>query len=215
MTAARIILVDDHEMLRAGLKSLIEKEADFQVVGQAGDGEGLLAKLKNTKCDCVVMDLSMPNMDGITALKVLQQKYPKVKVLVLTMQRDEEHLKHAMSNGAKGYILKDDAYEQLVLALKTVLRDKVFVSPKLSNLLAERYLRSFDDQTDDPSLEILTRREKEILKLVASGMANKNVAVELKISVRTVETHRSHLIHKLGIKNTAGLVKYALAKGLV
>jgi two-component system response regulator NreC len=215
MSAVKIFLVDDHEMLRAGLKSLIENEAGFKVVGQAGDGEAMLVKLKNTKCDCVVMDLSMPNMDGITALKAVRQKYPKIKVLVLTMQRDEEHLKHAMSNGAKGYVLKDDAYEQLVLALKTILLDKIFISPKLSNLLAERYLRSFDDQTDDPSLEILTRREKEILKWVASGMANKNVAAKLKISVRTVETHRSHLIHKLGIKNTAGLVKYALNKGLI
>ena len=211
----KIILADDHEMLRVGLKGLLEKEQDLKVIAQAKDGEDLLEKLSQVKTDCVVMDLSMPNMDGLSALKEIRKKFPKVKCLVLTMQKDTEHFKHAMTAGASGYILKDCAFEQLVMAIKTIMKDKNFISPAISHLIAEQYVRSMDQEADVPSLEILTSREKEILKLVAEGKANKNIASVLKVSIRTVETHRSHLIQKLGLKTPASLVKYAIAKGLI
>lgn len=210
----RIILADDHEMLRAGLKGLLEKEPDFKVVAQAKDGEELLEILSSTKTDCVVLDLSMPNMDGLTTLKEIRERFPKIMCLVLTMQKDAEHFKHAIAAGAKGYLLKDSAFDQLVMAIKVVMKGKNFISPTISNLIAEQYVRS-TEEGDEPSLEILTNREKEILTLIAKGVANKNIASTLKISIRTVETHRSRLIHKLGIKTAAGLVKYAMAKGLV
>jgi len=211
----RIILADDHEMLRAGLKGLLERESDFKVVAQAKDGEDLLEKLALIKADCAVMDLSMPNMDGLSALKEIRKKHPKLKVLVLTMQKDAEHFKQAMACGACGYVLKDSAFDQLTMAIKVIIKGKNFISPTISSLITEQYVRSVDQEADIPSLEILTSREKEILCCVAEGKANKNIAAKLKISIRTVETHRSHLIQKLGLKTPASLVKYAISKGLI
>jgi two-component system response regulator NreC len=210
----RVILADDHEMLRAGLKGLLDKEPDIKVVSQAKDGEDLLEKLAVVKTDCVVMDLSMPNLDGLSTLKVIRKKFPKIKVLVLTMQKDIEHFKHAMAIGASGYILKDSAFDQLVMAIKIIYKDKKYISPDISNLITAQYLRSTTQEGDEPSLDILTIREKDILRGIAEGKANKNIAVSLKISIRTVETHRSHLIQKLGLKTPASLVKYAISKGL-
>jgi len=206
MIKNRIILVDDHTIFRTGLRSLVDKEPMLKVVGEAKDGKDLL--------DLVILDLSMPNMDGMAAIKEIRQKFPKVKILVLTMQEDSEHFKRTISSGAAGDLLKDDAYEQLVTAVKLVLKGKQFVSPSIASLVTDRFIRSVDD-LEGPSLEILTKRERQILRLVASGLANKNIAAKLKISVRTVETHRSHLTDKLGIKNTAGLVKLAYSKGLI
>lgn len=211
--AYRIILADDHQILRAGLKDLIEKDKAFKVVGQANDGDELLSLMDSVKCDLIIMDLSMPNRDGMQAIREVRAKFPKVKVLVLTMQKDQEHFKHAMARGASGYVLKEDAYEQLMMAVKMVLRGKKFVSPTISKLLTDYYVRSLDE-AESSSLDILTKREQQILQFIGSGMANKNIASMLKLSIRTVETHRANLGHKLGIKTTAGLVKYALSKGL-
>lgn len=209
----KIALVDDHKIFRTGLKNLIDREPFFKVAAEAKDGEELLDRLKAVKCDLVVLDLSMPNMDGMTAIKELRQRFPKLKILVLTMLKDNEHFRHAMVLGASGYILKDDAYEQLILGMKIILKGKKFVSPAMSAVLTDRYIRSIEE-VEDPSSEILTQREKQILKLVAGGLANKTIASRLKISARTVETHRANLSNKLGIKNTAGLVKFAISKGL-
>lgn len=214
MSTTSIILADDHEMFRTGLKNLLERESGFKVVGQAKDGEDLLKKLPSLRADCIVLDLSMPNMDGLTALKEVRKNFPKIKCLILSMQKDPEHFKHAMAAGSCGYVLKDSAFDQLVMAIKVIMRGKVFISPDISNMITEQYVRSIE-QPDIPSIEILTPREREILCLIAQGQANKNIASKLKISIRTVETHRSRLIHKLGIKTAAGLVKYALSKGLV
>ena len=210
-----IVLTDDHDMLRVGLKGLLEKEPDFKVVAQAKDGEDLLEKLPSVKADCLVIDLSMPNKDGIATLKEIRKKFPKIKSLVLTMQKDAEHFKHAMAAGACGYILKDSAITQLVMAIKMVMKGKQFISPAIANLIAEQYVRSMDQEGDTPSLEILTGREKQILRGIAEGKANKNIAAALKISTRTVENHRGHLTQKLGLKTPASLVKYAISKGLI
>ena len=214
MKPYRIILADDHSLFRGGLKSLLSAEPAFRVVAEAKDGQELLQKLKSVVCDAVILDLSMPEMDGLQALKTIRQKHPKVKVLVLTMQKDAEHFQKAIKNGAHGYLLKEDAFDELKIAIPKIMRDKEYVSPSVSRFVTDRYVRSFDD-ADSPSLEILTKREKQILTLIANGLANKNIASKLKISPRTVETHRIHLTDKLGIKNTAGLVRFAVSKGLV
>lgn len=210
----KVGLADDHAIFRAGLKSLINQDSQFQVVAEAHNGIELLEKLKSVKCDLVVLDLSMPEMDGIAAIPVIRQKYPKTKLLILTMQKDAEHFKLANTKGADGYLLKDDAYDQLILGMKVVMKGKKYISPKISGIVADRFVRSLDE-ADAPSLEILTPRERQVLKYVAQGLANKTVAVKLKISIRTVETHRVNLTNKLGIKTTARLVKYALEKGLI
>ena len=214
MATPKIILADDHPVFRSGLRSLIEKEKDLKVIGEAKDGEDLLEKLSGLKPDLVVLDLSMPNLDGIGAISELKEKYPKLKILVLTMQKDHEHFKEAMKRGANGFVLKEDAYEELIRAVKAVLQDKFYISAKVEKVLAERTLRSITD-TEFPSSEILTKREQEILKGIAQGLPNKAIAAKLKISIRTVETHRMHLTDKLGIKTAAGLVKYAISKGLI
>ena len=214
MPEHKIILADDHKILREGLKSLIEKDPAFKVTGQAKNGEELLTLLKTNRSDLIVLDLSMPQLDGIATLKEIRRTFPKIKILILTMQKDQEHFKHAMAGGASGYILKEDAYDQLMLAIKIVLKGKSFVSPTLEHLLADQYIRSLDEGLES-SLNILTKRELQILKLVAQGLSNKNIASKLKLSIRTVETHRGNLTNKLGIKNTANLVKYAISKGLV
>lgn len=209
----RIMLADDHQILRTGLKDLIEKDKAFKVVGQAQDGDELLSLMGSVKCDLVIMDLSMPNRDGMQAIQDIREKFPKVKILVLTMQKDQEHFRHAMAHGASGYVLKEDAYDQLMMAVKIILQGKKFVSPTISELLTDYYVRSLDE-AQSSSLDILTKREQQILQFIGNGMANKNIASRLKLSIRTVETHRANLSHKLGLKNTAGLVKYAIAKGL-
>jgi DNA-binding NarL/FixJ family response regulator len=214
MAMCRIILADDHTLFRQGLKSLIEKDPQLKVVADVADGEALLSKLGSVKCDLVVLDLSMPQMDGIKAIGEIHKRFPKIKLLVLTMQKDQEHLKSAFKRGAGGYLLKEDAYDQLLVAIKSVLKGKHFISPSMSEFIAEQWVRSVDESAD-PSLEILTRRECQVLKLLAAGLPNKNIASKLKISIRTVETHRAHLTRKLGIKSTAGLVKYAMTKGLL
>ena len=211
----RIILADDHNIFRAGLKGLIEKDPEFKVVAEARDGEQLLEGLKSKKCDLIVLDLSMPNRDGLATLNEIKEKYPQIKILVLTMLKDPEHFKHALAQGADGYLLKDDAYDQLNIGIKMILKKgKQFISPAISNVVTDHYIRSIDE-ADTPSLGILTKREQQILKLIARGFPNKNIASRLKISVRTVESHRANLSSKLGLKNTAGLVKYAIAKGII
>ncbi len=214
MPQYKIVLAGDHKILREGLKSLIEKDSYFRVVGQAKNGEELLSLLKTHRSDLVVLDLSMPQMDGIATLKEIRRAFPKIKILILTMQKDQEHFKYAMASGAAGYILKEDAYDQLMLAIKIVLKGKSFISPTIEHLLVDQYVRSLDEGQES-SPNILTKRELQILKLVAQGQSNKNIASKLKLSIRTVETHRGNLTNKLGIKNTANLVKYAISKGLV
>ena len=210
----KIILADDHEILRTGLKELINKEPSLEVTAEAGDGEELLTRLKSFKCDLIVLDLSMPELDGIAALKEIKKKYPKIKVIILTMQKDQEQFKQCMVNGALGYLHKADAYEQLLIAIKSVLRGKKFISPKIAQAIAERTIRDVNEE-DVPSLEILSKKEKEVLKLIAKGLAGKNISSQLNISIRTVETHRFNLTNKLGIKSTAGLTQYAISKNLI
>lgn len=213
MPKSKIIVADDHTFVRVGLKELINKDLDLMVVAEAKNGQELLDILDHKKCDLAVMDISMPEMDGVTAVKEIHEKYPQLKILILSMLKDYSHFKEVMAHGAAGYMVKDDAPEQLVWAIKTILRGKKYVSPSVTTMLADRELRSLDEAV--PSLEILTKREKQILAMIAQSMPNKNIASKLKISIRTVEHHRAHLTDKLGFKDTASLVKYALTKGLI
>lgn len=213
MAKKRIIIADDHTFVRVGLKELINRDPDLIVVAEAKNGRELLELLLSKKCDLMVVDISMPEMDGVMAIKYIRELYPQIKILVLSMLKDYPHFQEVMVHGASGYMVKDDAPDLLVSAIKTILRGKKYVSPSVSTLLIDRQLRSLDEG-EMPSLEILTQREKQILTMIAQGMANKNIASKLRISVRTVEHHRANLTDKLGLKDTASLVKYAIAKGL-
>ncbi len=214
MDRLRIIIADDHQIFREGLKNLIESNENYSVVGEANDGEKLLELVKHKKSDVIISDISMPNMDGLSAIKKISEQFPDIKILVLSMLKDNVHLKNALSHGAAGYILKDDAYDELQMAIERVRKGKRYISSALSQLFVERHVCA-DNDLDAPSLEILTKREREVLKYVAKGYPNKLIASRLKISSRTVEAHRGNLSKKLGIFNTAGLVKYALSKTLL
>lgn len=212
MPKSKVIVADDHTFVRVGLKELINKDPDLIVVAEAKNGQELLDILANKKCDLVVMDISMPEMDGVETIRELSEKFKGIKVLILSMLKDYSHFKEVVAHGASGYMVKDDAPDQLVSAIKTILRGKKFISPSVTTMLADRELRSLDEAV--PSLEILTKREKQILTMIAKSMPNKNIASKLKISIRTVEHHRANLTDKLGFKDAASLVKYAMAKGL-
>jgi two-component system, NarL family, response regulator NreC len=214
MAKSKIILCDDHAVVRVGLKDLIQKDPTLTVIAEAQDGQELINLLLPHKCDLIVMDISMPNKDGLTALKEIHKKYPKAKVLILSMLKDFQHFEEVMRHGASGYMVKDDAPDQLLLAIKSILRGNKFISPSVSKVLVDRQLRSVSDG-EVPSLEILTKREQQVLTMIAKGMANKNIATKLKLSIRTVEHHRANLTDKLGFKTPAALVNYAINKGLI
>ncbi|MFC1808571.1 response regulator [Candidatus Omnitrophota bacterium] len=214
MKPYEIIIADDHDIIRAGLKSIIAKENKYKIVSETRDGKELLCALKKHTCDLAIIDISMPNMDGLTAMKKIHKEHSRVKILIFSFLKDYDHFHEAIRQGAHGYLLKDDVGEEVIKAIQTVLAGKRYVSPSVNTMLADKNVRSIDDG-DLPSSEILTKREKEILRLIAKGLPNKKIAAQLHISIRTVEHHRSNLSDKLGLKNTAALVTYAISKGLV
>ncbi len=209
----RIILADDHQMIREGLKNILSGDKTLRVVGEVSDGDELLNLLEKSPCDCVILDLSMPRVDGLTTIPEIKKLYPKIKIVIFTLLADTNHFKYAMAQGASGYIAKGDASQEILTAIRVLKSGKQYVSPSVTTLLTDRLVRS-DYETDSPSPKIMTGRESQVLKLIAQGMASKNIAAKLKISIRTVENHRFNLSEKLGIKNTANLVRYAITKGL-
>ncbi len=203
-------IADDHVVLRYGLRTLLGRFPEFDVVIEAGDGETLLQSLKKSPCDLVLLDLSMPGMDGLKTLEVLRKSAPDLRVVVFSMHKEREFFRQAVSLGVAGYILKDDDFDRIPIALRDVLAGRKYFSSELTSLLADEY----NVLRDGMSLELLTRREREILKHIAHGKTSREIAEELDISFRTVQTHRANLMEKLGLKNTAELVRYALDRGL-
>ena len=210
-----ILLADDHVMFRRGVRRIIQSINDVEVVGEASDGFELLELLKKTSPQLVIMDISMPNLRGLEATREIKIIDPKVKVLILTMHKDKEYLYHAFSAGAEGYLLKEDADSELLSAIDTLRRGGTYISPLLSTQLADLFMQKSRPGTDPmPSpRELLTTREREIIKLIAEGKSSKEVADLLFISSRTVQHHRANIMRKLNLKKTADLVKYALQKG--
>ena len=211
-----IVLVDDHVMFRQGLKRILEERSGFEVVGEVDGGLELLKLLEKLVPDLIILDISMPNLRGLEAIHEIKMNHPKVKILVLTMHKDKEYLHQALSAGAEGYLLKEDADSELFSAIDRVRQGKIYVSPKLSEGLTEDWVKmtrvnhrpSFDT-------ERLTIREREVLKLIAEGKSSKEIGELLFISVRTVERHRANIMEKLNLKTSAGLVKYAIQKGYI
>jgi two-component system response regulator NreC len=208
----RIILADDHPLFRTGLAKLITEYNGFKVVAEAGNGEELLQKLKKHSCDLVITDLSMPKMNGLEAVARIRKDYPDIQVMVLSMHQEPEYFRKVLASGVQGYLLKDDVYEDLISAIKTIRQGRKVYSRKLSNMIVEDYAIR---QESELSLELLTKREKGVLVLIAEGNSNKDIAHTLEISVRTVEAHRAHIMEKLKIKNVQGLVKFAMNHGLI
>ena len=209
----RIILADDHAMFRQGIKNILEESEEMEVVGEADDGLRLLELLKKVTPDMVILDISMPNLRGLEATREIKTVSSDVKVLILTMHRDKEYVYSAISAGAEGYLLKEDADTELFSAIEKIRQEGRYLSPLLSGELTYELIQaSHKGQLSSPS-DPLTVRERGVLKLIAEGISNKGIAELLCISVRTVEHHRANIMEKLNIKQTANLVKYAIRKG--
>ena len=210
-----ILLADDHVMFRRGIQRIIQGINDVEVVGEANDGFELIALLKTTSPQLVILDISMPNLRGLEATREIKIINPEVKVLILTMHKDQEYLYHAFATGAEGYLLKEDADSELIFAIDTLKKGGTYISPLLASQVADLFMqksRPGGKQTASPS-QLLSTREREIIKLIAEGKSHKEVAELLFISSRTVEHHRANIMKKLNVKKTADLVKYAIEKG--
>jgi DNA-binding NarL/FixJ family response regulator len=216
MNPYKIILADDHALFREGLKRILAEERDLKVIGEVADGLELLKILHNVKPDIIILDITMPNIRGIEAIQEIKTIHPESKILVLTMHREKEYLHQAISSGAHGYLLKEDADSELFSAIDKVKQGKIYISPKLSEYLTEDWARIHrGDHELASEIEPLTTREREIIKLVAEGKSSKEVASLLHISIRTVEHHRANIMNKLNLKNIAELIRYAIQKNYI
>jgi DNA-binding NarL/FixJ family response regulator len=213
MKPYRIVLVDDHILFREGIKSLIGSTEEFAIVGEAGDGERLLVLLRDIAADMVIMDISMPGSQGVEATRVAKKLVPELKVLILTMHNSKEYLYHAMSAGADGYLLKEDAHDDLVTAIRTLQQGKPYISPLMSEHVQDLFIKRI--RGEEVEQEALSQRELEVLKLVAEGKSSKEIAEHLFISVTTVHNHRANIKKKLNVRKNIDLLKYAIRKGYI
>lgn len=205
----RLLLVDDHDLVRQGLKVLLERQG-FQVVGEASDGQAALRLVAKDKLDVAIMDISMPVLNGIDAAREVTKLSPKTKVILLTQHDEDHYVTEALRSGAKGYVLKSQAGDDLVHAIREVCRGSIYLSPSISRTVVEAYL----SKTYAPA-DPLSGRERQVLQLVGEGKSTKDVAQQLGISVKTAESHRARLMKKLDIHETASLVRYAIRRGLI
>jgi DNA-binding NarL/FixJ family response regulator len=211
-TPTRVLLVDDHTLVRAGVRRILEAHAGIRVVGEVPDGDAALAALAGEDIDVVVLDLTMPGRDGFAVLGEIRRRWPALRVIVLTMHSSGEYVARAVREGAKGYLLKDSAVQDLVAAIDAVMRGGEFYSPAVQRSLADALRHG---ERVPSLLDQLTEREREVLRLVAEGLATKEIAARLFISTRTVETHRANLMRKLDLHSVALLTQFAIREGLV
>jgi len=208
----RVLLADDHALVRAGIHSLLQAMHEVQVVAEASSGEEALELVGREKPDVVLMDIAMKGITGLEAAAQMRERHPEVRVVILSMHSGEEYVLQALRAGAVGYLLKDAATGELELALRSVMRGESWLSPSVSRQVVEGYMHRSGGET---APEVLTARQREVLKLVAGGKSTKEIAFLLNLSVKTVETHRAQIMERLGIRDVAGLVRYALRTGLV
>jgi two-component system response regulator NreC len=211
----RILLADDHNVMRRGLRLLLESQPGFTVVAEAADGRVAVQQAQATKPDVVVLDIAMPHLNGTEAAQRIVEALPNTAVIILSMHSDEGYVLRALRSGAKGYLVKDSAEGDLIEAIKAVSEGKAFFSPEVSKMLVEDYVREIRTRGVEDSYELLTAREREILHLLAGGKSNKEIATLLQLSLFTVETHRRNLQEKLNLHSLAEVILYAVRKGLI
>jgi DNA-binding NarL/FixJ family response regulator len=217
MSAIRILVADDHEIVRQGLRGLVEAQPGWEVVGEAVDGREAVDQAKRLRPDVVVLDVSMPNLNGLEATRQIRKALPDTEVLVLTMHDSEPLVREVLEAGARGYVLKSDAGRELVTALETVHDHKPYLTSRVSEIVLDGFLRSggTNEAATPPRTVRLSPREREIAQLLAEGKSNKEVAVTLDISVKTAETHRTNLMRKLDLHSISELVRYAIRNKMV
>jgi DNA-binding NarL/FixJ family response regulator len=214
MNKIRVLLADDHTILRDGIRALIEDEPDMVVVGEAEDGRSAVRMAAQLKPDVVLMDIAMPLLNGLEATLKIHRDYPEVKVLILTMHENEEYIRRVLATGAMGYILKDAAARDLLSAIRSVSQNQAVLSPAITRLVIEDYLRWGDLQSNHTSSK-LSPREREVLQLIAEGYTNKEIAKILNISIKTVQAHRANMMKKLDLHDRGDLIKYAIQKKII
>jgi len=215
MEQVRILLADDHNIIRDGMRLLLERQPGFEVVGEASDGRETIDLVATRLPDVVVMDIAMPNMNGIEATRRIVEKHPRIGVVILSMHYDESYVIRSLRSGARGYLLKDAVKSELIAAIRAVAQGKSFFSAKISQILQEDYVQALERRDSADSYELLTDREREILQLIAEGKTNKEIANSLNVSVYTVDTHRGHILQKLSLHSVPEVILYAVRKGII
>ncbi len=215
MSAVRIVLADDHTVMRNGLRLLLERQPNLEVVGEAADGRQAVALTESARPDVVIMDIGMPNLNGIEAARQIMNHNPRTAIAILSMHSDESYVIRALKAGARAYLLKDSAEADLLAAVRALTEGKSFFSPAISKILVEDYMRQLESRGAEDTYELLTNREREILQLLAEGKTNKEVANMLNLSLYTVETHRTHILQKLNLHSVPELILYAVRKGII
>jgi two-component system response regulator NreC len=215
MSNIHILLADDHSVMRTGLRLVLERQQDFEVIGEASDGREAVALTEQHRPEVVVMDVTMPNLNGIEAARQISGAMPQIGIVMLSMHSDEAYVLRALKAGARGYLLKESAESDLIAAIRAVNAGKAFFSPAVSRMLVEDYVRQLQDREIEDSYELLTTREREILQLIAEGRSNKEIANILNLSLYTIETHRGNLMEKLNLHTVPELILYAVRKGVI
>ena len=208
----KIVLADDHEIMRDGLRGLLEREHDFEIVAEAENGRMAVDFARELEPDIMIMDIGMPDMNGIAATRQIKAEYPDIKVIALSMYSDERFIEEMLQAGVSGYLLKDCAFDELITAIRTVAEGRVHLSPDVTTIMLNSFLHKKHGRDDSSS--ILTNREREVLQLIAEGNSTKEISALLNISVKTVDTHRQKIMNKLDIHKVAELTKYAIRMGL-
>ena len=210
----RILIADDHKIIRDGLRALLEKGDQHEVVGEAEDGRAAVKLAKSLGPDLVIMDIGMPELNGVEATGQIVKQDPRVKVIALSMHSDASYVGRILRAGATGYLLKDCAFEEMAGAMEVVLGGGVYLSPGITGVVVEDYVRKLERSGNDSPIEVLTPKEREVLQLLAEGKSSKEIAACLHVSVKTIETHRQNIMGKLEIRSVAELTKYAIRMGL-
>ena len=215
MSAIRILIADDHAIMRRGLRTLLEREPGLEVIAEACDGREAIALARRERPHVAILDIAMPNLNGIEAARQIAEILPDTQIVILTVQADEAYLLSALKAGARGYVLKSSAESEVVDAVKAVTSGKAFFSPKVSRILADDYTRYLQREQATDAYELLTSREREILQLLAEGATNKDIANALELSHTTEICHRQHIFQKLNLHSIADLILYAVRKGII
>lgn len=211
--SVRLILADDHKIMREGLRALLAKQKEIEVIAEADSGRGVIELCSQLHPDVVVIDISMPDLNGIDAARQITRQAPDIKVIALSMHSDKKYVKEMLAAGASGYLLKDAAFEELGMAIATVLKNKTYLSPQITDTVVKDYVNE-NVPRDSIASTALSAREREVLQLIAEGKSTRDIAAKLYVSVKTVETHRKQIMDKLGLNSIAELTKYAIREGL-
>lgn len=217
MEKIKLILVDDHQLVRTGIANLLAGEVGFEIIGEASDAKDLFELLKKSQPDITVLDIALPGMSGIEITKKLHNEYPGIRILILSMHTSEEFIFNAINSGARGYLPKNTSRKELIEAIYAIHRGEEFFAESISNVILKSYIKKAkSDSTEDENNEsLLSKREIEVLKLFAEGMTNQEIADKLFISIRTVESHKNHIMARLELKTTVDLVKFAIRNNIV